>query len=215
MIPLIMPTRLFAIQEFIRRRIRLLMNIERRRILESFREGPIMLAGALRQFPRKMWVYKHAADGLSIHETVCRMADNEVIEYFHCRSLVANPDCAARESESMEWFGRLGYVYQNIREAMGIIRALRPFTYHFLEKLPEDLWTRPTQHHVSLDRWLANRQSYYLKQIRGMERIYHGWLQATWSRRSARTAYKNAGFDAFVLRRGVSQVNQRSASGPI
>jgi hypothetical protein len=184
------------------------MNAERRRSLESFRKGPVMLARALRQFPKKMWAYKHASDGSSIRDTVCRMADNEVIEYFHCRSLVANPDCATRESESMEWFGRLGYFYQDTKEALGIIRALRRFTYHFLGRLPENMWTREAQPHISLDRWLANRESYCLNQIRGMERTYYGWLQVTWSPRSARAAYKNASFDAFVLRRGVSQVNQ-------
>jgi hypothetical protein len=184
------------------------MNVERRRILESFRNGPVVLTAALRQFPRKMWVYKHASDELSIHDTVCRMADNEVLEYLHFRSLVTNPDCATSEIESTEWSGRLGYFYQDIREAMGIIRALRRFTYHFLEKLPEDLWTRAANHHISLDRWLANRESYYPKQIRGMERIYYRWLEATSSPRAVRAACKNVNFESLVLRSGVSQENQ-------
>jgi hypothetical protein len=155
-----------------------------------------------------MWVYKLAPDAMSIHDTVCQMADNEVIEYLHFRSLVANPDCATREIESTEWPGKLGYFYQDIREAMGIIRALRRFTYHSLEKLPEDLWTRRADQHMSLDRWLANRESYYPKQIRGMERIYYGWLEATWSPRDVRAACKNVNFESLVLRRGVSQENQ-------
>jgi len=185
-----------------------LMNVERRRILESFRNGPVMLTAALRQFPRKMWIYKHASDALSIHDTVCRMADNEVIEYLHFRSLVANPDCATSEIESTEWPGRLGYFYQDIREAMGIIRALRRFTYHSLEKLPEDLWTRAADHHISLDRWLANRESYYPKQIRAMERIYYGWLEVTSPPSVARAAGKNPNVESLVLRSEVSQENQ-------
>lgn len=181
------------------------MNVERRRSLESFRKGPALLTAALRQFPRRMWIYKHASEGLSIHDLVCRMADNEVIEYLHCRALVADPDFASLEMASMEWSGRIGYFYQNVREAMRSIRALRQFTYHFLEQLPENVWTRAAAHRISLDGWLANREHYYPKQIRGMERIYYGWLEATWPPRAVIAARQSADFEAFASRVAVSQ----------
>jgi hypothetical protein len=184
------------------------MNAERRRILESFRNGPAILSAALRRFPRKMWVYKHASDRLSIHDSVCRIADHEVIEYLHCRSLVAHPDSATTGIDSGSWSGRLGYFYQDIREAMGIIRALRRFTYHFLEKLPEDLWTRATDQHISLDQWLAIRERHYPEQIRRLESIYYEWLDSTSSTRTVTAACKTVSFESFVFRRGVSQENQ-------
>jgi hypothetical protein len=184
------------------------MNAERRRILESFRNGPTLLAAALRRFPRKMWVYKHASNGLSIHDSVCRIADNEVIEYLRCRSLVANPDSATAGIDSVSWSGRLGYFYQDIREAMGIIRALRRFTYHFLENLPEDLWTPASDQHISLDQWLAIRESNYPEQIRRMERIFYEWLGSGSSARTVTAACKTLSFESFVLRPGVAQENQ-------
>ena len=183
------------------------MNVERRRSLESFRKGPAMLTAALRQFPRKMWVYKHASDGLSIHDTVCRMADNEVIEYLHCRALVADPDFVTRGMASMEWSGSVGYFYQNVTEAVRSIRALRQFTYRFLEKLPEEVWTRAAAHQISLEGWLANRECYYPKQIRGMERIYYGWLEVTWPPRALIAARQSAGFESFASQVAVAQDN--------
>jgi hypothetical protein len=184
------------------------MNAARRRILESFRNGPTILTAALRRFPRKMWVYKHALDRPNIHDSVCRIADNEVIEYLHCRSLVANPASAATGVDSASWSGRLGYFYQDIRGAMGIIRALRRFTYHFLENLPEDLWARASDRHISLDQWLAIRESYYPEQIRRMESIYYEWLDSTSSTKTITADRRIASSDSFVFRRGVSQENQ-------
>jgi hypothetical protein len=184
------------------------MNAERRRILESFRNGPTLLTAALRRFPRKMWVYKHASNSPSIHESVCRIADSEVIEYLHCRSLVANPDSATTGIDSISWSGRLGYFYQDIKEAMGIIRALRRFTYHFLENLPEDLWTHASDQHISLDQWLAIRESNYPEQIRHMERIYYEWLESSPSASTVTAACKTLNFESFVLRPAVAHENQ-------
>jgi hypothetical protein len=184
------------------------MNDERRRILESFRNGPTLLTTALRRFPRKMWVYKHASTGPSIHDSVCRIADDEVIEYLHCRSLVATPDSAMTGIDSVSESGRLGYFYQDISEALGIIRALRRFTYRFLENLPEDLWTRASDKHISLDQWLAIRESSYPEQIRRMERIYYEWLESTSSARTVTVACKTVSLESFVFRTGVAQENQ-------
>jgi len=207
MVPFII-IEMWMLNEISQRKNGVPMNAERRRILESFRNGPTLLTAALRRFPRKMWVYKHASNGPSIHDSVCRIADNEVIEYLHCRALVANPESAATGIDSVSGSGRLGYFYQDIREALGIIRALRRFTYHFLEKLPEDLWTRASDQHISLDQWLAIRESSYPEQIRRMERIYYEWLESSSSARTVAAACKTPSFESFVLRPSIAQENQ-------
>jgi hypothetical protein len=163
--------------------LRWTMNAARRRMLESFRNGSTALSAALRRFPRKMWVYRESPNQPSIHETVCHLADTEVIEYVYCRSLVANPRLPIVEINSSAWSGSLGYFYEDIKEAMGVIRALRRVTYHFLLVLPEDSWTRtaelPVHGRVSLDEWLEIRESYLPEQIRRMERIHAAWCEAT------------------------------------
>jgi len=184
------------------------MNADRRRILESFRNGPTMLTAALRRFPRKMWVYKQVSDRPSIHDTVCQIADNEVIEYLYCRSLVATPESTTTGINSMPWSARLGYFYQDIKEAMGIIRALRRFTYHFLEKLPEDLWTRNADQCKSLDQWLAMRESYYPEQIRRMERTYYEWLESSSSTRVVTAGCRTVRFESSVFLQEVTQENR-------
>src|ERR1700678_3055691 len=45
------------------------MKIARQQ-LESFGRGPALLAVALRQFPRQMWLYKTSPEKWSIHEII-------------------------------------------------------------------------------------------------------------------------------------------------
>jgi hypothetical protein len=180
------------------------MNAESRRILESFRNGPAILATALHRFPRKMWVYKHFPDHPSIHDIVCELADTEVIEYLHCRSLVASPGSHAFGIDTLALSGSLGYFYENIKDALGIIRAVRRFTYHFLEVLPEDSWTcaakLPIHSRLSLDEWLEIRESHFAEHIQRMERIYSAWLEATSPPKAVTSAGKTLPLESFVLR---------------
>jgi hypothetical protein len=49
---------------------------ERREKLESFGHAPALLSAALRQFPKKKWLYKISQDRWSIHETILYLADS-------------------------------------------------------------------------------------------------------------------------------------------
>src|SRR5277367_6434807 len=80
---------------------------ERRRMLESFGRAPLMLSAALRQFPKKMWLYKPAPDRWSIHEIILHLADSEAGSYVRCRHLIAEPDVAVAEFDPALWAGHL------------------------------------------------------------------------------------------------------------
>ena len=158
------------------------LTAERRRLLESFGWAPATLAGALRAFPRRMWVYKDPKNAESIHDIVWELADNEAIEFIYCRRFIA--DCSPRQTaaNSLSLPGRPGYFYQNIKEAMAIIRALRPATYRFLKTLPDAAWDSPieipTYGKLTLDEWLQIQERCIPEHIEKMHQIYVAWLDA-------------------------------------
>lgn len=151
-----------------------------------------------------MWVYKESLDHLSIHETVCHLADVEVSEYVYCRCLIADPDSPVVGIDSLAWSRSPGYLYEDVKEAMGIIRALRRFTYHLLKMMPEASWTcaaeLPIHSGLSLDEWLETRESYFPEHIRQMKRTYSNWLETTSTAKAVTSARKTLSSESFVLR---------------
>jgi hypothetical protein len=178
------------------------MNPNIRRTLESFGNGPATLSIALRQFPRKMWLYKSLAACPSIHEIVWELADREVIEYVFIRRFIADPGPWAIEIDPSASFGNLGFFYFDIKDAMGIIRALRRATYRFLESLPETAWTNaaefPIHGRLSLGEWLEIRESYFPEHIKRMELIYSEWFEATSSSKAETDVRRKVVFESFV-----------------
>ncbi|MFZ3215985.1 MAG: hypothetical protein WA192_08000 [Candidatus Acidiferrales bacterium] len=175
---------------------------ERRRILESFANGPATLGAALRRFPRKMWVYKDSPDRPSIHDTICSLADAEVIEYVYCRRFIADPGVPPVEIDPHIWTGNLDYFYVDIKAAMGVIRSLRRVTYHFLQVLPQNSWTRvldlPGHGRLSLDDWLEIRENSFPANITRMERIYTVWWENRSSVHTPGSASKHVPVESFA-----------------
>jgi hypothetical protein len=167
------------------------VSSQRRRVLESFGSAPATLEDALRRFPRKMWLYMPSPDRPSIHDTVWYLADSEATEYISCRSLIADPDSSPPNHNSAAWSRGLGYFYQDVKAALDIIRTLRRVTYILLKTLPEAAWTVsadfPMQGRLSLDEWLAMRESHFPDYIERMERIHADWMQAVSSRKNMLT----------------------------
>jgi hypothetical protein len=133
----------------------------RRHLFESFGSVPTRLGATLRAFPRKMWIYKDSVSSQSIHNLVWQFADDEVIEYIYCRRFVGDlgPSPLALDSSGLPRSPE--YFYQNIKEAMRIIRALRLAAYRFIGTLSD---------------WLHIRDRYASGQIQKMSQIYVAWL---------------------------------------
>jgi hypothetical protein len=159
------------------------VNAEKRRVLECFGNGTAALGAALRRFPRRMWLYKASPDRVCIHETVWHLADSEVVEYVHYRRIIAEPGSPSLGIDPSAWSRNLGYFYQDVKEAMGIIRVLRQAIYRSLRTLPEIAWSHtaevPIYGSVSLGEWLVIRERYMSEHIRRMEAIYSEWLEIT------------------------------------
>src|ERR1700752_746723 len=101
---------------------------ERSRMIESFGRAPGQLSVALRQFPKKMWLYKPSPERWSIHEIILHLADSEANSYVRCRRFIAEPGSAVFRIDAARWAGALGYFHQSTREALEIIRRLRRMT---------------------------------------------------------------------------------------
>ncbi len=120
----------------------------RRQQLESFGRAPALLSVALRQFPKKMWLYKPSADRWSIHEIILHLADSEASAYVRCRRFIAEPGSPVLKFDGARWAGTLGYFHQSTREALEIIRRLRRMTYQLLVSLPEPVWEHTVEHPI-------------------------------------------------------------------
>ena len=167
---------------------------ERRRILESFGRSPALLCGALREFPRKMWLYKPATDRWSIHEIILHLADSEASAYIFCRHFIAEPGSAPVEFDAVRWADSLGYFHQSTREALEIIRRLRRMTYQLLVTLPDPVWSHIVHSksgEVRLERWVELQEQHIPHHLGQMRENYESWLERNPPRKAASTLRSN------------------------
>ena len=154
---------------------------ERRQKLESFGSAPALLSGALRRFPKKMWLYKPTPERWSIHETILHLADSEASAYIRCRGFIAEPGNAVQQFDAARWAGSLGYYHQSTREALEIIRRLRKMTHHLLYSLPEPVWMHRASHQgegsMTLEDWVERQERHIPHHIEQMKQNHEIWLQ--------------------------------------
>jgi hypothetical protein len=154
---------------------------ERCEKLESFGRGPDLLAAALHQFPKKMWLFKGSPEKWSIHEIILHLADNEATAYICCRRLIAEPGLPVLSFDPALWANTLGYFHQSTKEALDIIRRLRRMTYQLLKALPESAWfdsvENPPGGKVTLERFLEIQEWHIPHRIEQMRANYVEWLR--------------------------------------
>jgi hypothetical protein len=177
-------------------------TVVRRRLFESFSSVPTTLGATLRGFPRKMWIYKDSASSPSIHNLVWQFADDEIIEYIYCRRFAGDLGPSPLALDASRFARSPEYFYQNIKEAMRIIRALRLAAYRFIGTLPDHVWDSaielPTHGEVTLSDWLEIRDSYAHGQIQKMNQVYVAWLATRCD------PDKNPAPDSFVLAHSIA-----------
>lgn len=178
------------------------MRDERRQKLESFGRAPALLSNALRQFPKKMWLYKSAPDRWSIHEIILHLADNEATTYIRCRRFIAEPGSPVLAFDSARWAGALGYFHQSTREALEIIRRLRRTTYQLLVSLPDSVWLntveRPLDGPLTLEGWVERQERHIPHHIEQMKQLYEEWVKTHPPRKPASSSVKLGTVTRFV-----------------
>ena len=162
---------------------------EKQERLESFGRAPAVLCVALRQFPKKMWLYKPAVDRWSIHEVILHLADAEATAYVRCRRFIAEPGGPLLRFDSARWAGTLGYFHQSTRQALEIIKRLRAMTYQLLISIPESVWFHTVEHPkdggITLEQWFERQEEHMGRHIEQMKRNYESWLKTHPQRKPA------------------------------
>lgn len=158
------------------------MHDERRYRLESFARGPALLSATLDVVPKRMWLYRAADDGWTIHEIIIHLADKEVTGYLECRRIVAEPKSPVLTFDGRGWANRLGYFQQSFRDALTIIRRLRRATYRLLCTVPEQVWgnktSLPDASEVSLEHWVTLQERHIPYHIDQIQQIFKEWTKA-------------------------------------
>jgi hypothetical protein len=149
--------------------------------LESFGNAPLFLSAALKQLPKKMWLYKPSPEKWSIHDVILHLADSEATAYICCRRLIAEPGSPVLNFDPALWAGTLGYFHQSTKEALEIIRRLRRMTYSVLKGLPEQVWFHtvedPRDGKLSLEKFLEIQEQHIPHHIKQMKRNHAAWLR--------------------------------------
>jgi uncharacterized damage-inducible protein DinB len=157
--------------------------------LESFGRAPDALFNALRQFPKKMWLFEPAPSRWSIHKTILHLADTEVSTYMCCRRYIVEQGSLDSQFDSARWAETLGYCHQSTREALEIIRRLRKTMYRLLITLQEAARVvtaeSPGEGVMSLDDWLEHHECHILHHIGQMRQNYEIWLRTQPPRKPA------------------------------
>ncbi len=162
---------------------------ERRQVLESYGRAPALLSGALRRFPKKMWLYRPLSDRWSIHEIILHLADSEASSYVCCRRHIAEPGLPVAAFNSARWAGALGYFHQSTREALELIRRLRKMTYQLLVSVPAPVWSYTAEHpvygEINLEAWIQRQERHIPHHIEQMEHNFELWLERHPARKPA------------------------------
>src|SRR5208282_4112419 len=149
----------------------------------------------LRQFPKKMWLYKTSAERWSIHEIILHLADNEANAYIYCRRVIAEPGSRVLAYNPALWAGSLGYFHQSTKEALEIIKRLRRMTYQVLISLPETVWSHavacPEGCTTTLDDWLDRQERQIPHHVDQMKESFTIWAKTHPPRKSASSPTKN------------------------
>src|SRR5271168_806625 len=169
----------------------------RRQKLESLGRAPALLSAALRQFPKKMWIYKPANERWSIHEIILHLADSEASAYVRCRAYIAEPAVSqSAKFSASRWAGSLGYFHQSTREALEIIRRLRKMTYQLLITLPESVWSNTVEHprdgQITLQQWVELQERHIPHHIEQMKQNHAIWLKTHPPRKPATPSTRSA-----------------------
>jgi hypothetical protein len=150
--------------------------------LESFGRAPYFLLTALKQFPRKMWLFEPAPNRWSIHKIILHLADSEANAYICCRRYIAEQGSLDLRFDSACWAETLGYCHQSTREALEIIRRLRKTTYGLLVVMQREPKANTLEQSASgelnLNDWLEHHHCHIVRHIVQMRLNYDFWRRA-------------------------------------
>jgi hypothetical protein len=160
----------------------MLLNHERKSLLEEYARSHQELVTALSKIPADAMHWKPGPEKWSIHEIVVHIADAETHGYIRCRTLISEPGKTVMTYDQDHWAVDLGYQEQDIADALELFRLVRSTTYRLLLSIPDSAWNH-TIHHpergmMMLDDWLPTYASHIPNHIAQIERNVREWEAA-------------------------------------
>jgi hypothetical protein len=132
--------------------------LNRRRLLERYREGPDVLAASVADLSDQDLDRRPAEGGWTPREVVHHVADSEMTSAIRLRRLLAEEDPVIQGYDEEEFARKLHYQDRPIQASLDAVRAARQTTAEILERLPETDWQRSGTHsevgRYSVDTWL-------------------------------------------------------------
>lgn len=110
----------------------MLLNHERKALIEKFAQGHRDLVEALADIPAEAMHWKPAPGKWSIHQIVVHLVDSEANGYVRCRALIAEPGKTVMAYDQDHWANDLEYEVQDLEESLELFRLLRSSTLRHL-----------------------------------------------------------------------------------
>ena len=153
---------------------------ERSAKIEAYGEGFEMLRRALAEVPANAWRFRPAPDEWSVHEIVCHLADSESTGALRLRKLIVEPGSTLVPYDESAWALRLGYLDQDVNDALEVIRFARQTTYRLLRKLPLESFDHAIMHPeyeqpYTLDTWLDLYSRHIPDHVDQLKRAVEAW----------------------------------------
>jgi uncharacterized damage-inducible protein DinB len=149
---------------------------EQRALIESYSSATSdRLVAALDRVPRDRWQARPSPDGWTAHEIVVHLCDSEANSYVRIRKPIAEPGSAVAAFDEQRWQAALGYHETDPDEALALFRALRRQTHRLLTSLPDDAWSRASEHPefgtMTVGDWLRSERDHLSGHIAQVESL--------------------------------------------
>jgi hypothetical protein len=155
---------------------------ERKEMIEEYGRGFDLLTAALAEVPQEAWEFKPAADEWSIHEIVVHMKDSESMGVIRLHKLIAEPGSTLMAYEESKWADALNYQYQDVEDALQILKLTRRTTYRLLKTLPDQVFMQSVVHpeygeSYTLEKWLNIYARHIPEHIEQLQKTYQAWQE--------------------------------------
>jgi hypothetical protein len=115
-------------------------------LLERFRRGPAVVAGALTGVSGAEEDFVIGAGKWSIRQIAAHLADSELVGAHRMRQVIAedNPTLIAFDQDA--WTKNLDYSRRKSEESLETFRRIRMENYELLKEVPDAAWERTGNH---------------------------------------------------------------------
>ena len=115
-------------------------------LLERFRQGPEVVAAAIRDAAGSELDFKASPNQWSVRQIVAHLADAESANVVRLRQVISEDHPTLAPFDQNAWAERTDYSKRNPSQALETMRRLRVDNYELLKDLPAEAFSRTGNH---------------------------------------------------------------------